>query len=341
MIVKIGIYLAERGLVPDFILDYFIEKISMSRILSVDINDQKYKVIESLKSGDIAEMTTEANDQHYEVPPDFFKIVLGKHLKYSCSYFESASHSLDDAEEKMLEKYIKRAEIKDDQDILDLGCGWGSFSLFAAKKFPNSNFTAVSNSKDQIKFINEQAALRGLTNLKACQQNINEMHFKKTFDRIISIEMFEHMRNYQALLAKVSNFLKSNGYLFVHIFCHQKACYLYEAKNESDWMTKNFFEGGIMPSEDIFNYFDQHLSVKRSWKVNGVNYGITSKKWLDNHDTNKSEIIAMFDKHYGNGRIWFYRWRIFFLTCARFFSINKGNDWFVSHYLFEKVQMRQ
>ena len=141
--------------------------------------------------------------------------------------------------------------------------------------------------------------------------------------------------------AKVSNFLKSDGYLFVHIFCHQKACYLYEAKNESDWMTKNFFEGGIMPSEDIFNYFDQHLSVKRSWKVNGVNYGITSKKWLDNHDTNKSEIIAMFYKHYGNGRIWFYRWRIFFLTCARFFSINKGNDWFVSHYLFEKVEMRQ
>jgi cyclopropane-fatty-acyl-phospholipid synthase len=168
------------------------------------------------------------------------------------------------------------------------------------------------------------------------QKNINEMHFNETFDKVISIEMFEHMRNYESLLSKVSNFLKPNGQLFVHIFCHRFACYLYEAKNESDWMTKNFFEGGIMPSEDIFSNFENDLKVVRSWKVNGTHYGLTSQKWLEKHDKNKSKIIPLFNQHYGDGKIWFFRWRLFFLTCAKFFSINKGNDWYVTHYLLRK-----
>ena len=335
--IKLGIYLAEKGLIPDFILNFFIQKISLGRVNSATTENEKLTVINQLKSGPIAEKTSDANDQHYEVPPEFFQLVLGKHMKYSCSHFDSELDDLDHAEEAMLQLYLDRAGIDVNQKILDLGCGWGSFSLYAAAKFPTSKFTAVSNSKDQINFINAEAQKRGLKNLIAMQKNINEMHFNETFDKVISIEMFEHMRNYESLLSKVSNFLRPNGELFVHIFCHRFACYLYEAKNESDWMTKNFFEGGIMPSEDIFSNFENDLKVVRSWKVNGTHYGLTSKKWLEKHDKNKSKIISMFNQHYGNGKIWFFRWRMFFLTCAKFFSINKGNDWYVTHYLLRKL----
>ena len=335
--IKLGIYLAEKGLIPDFILNFFIQKISLGRVNSGTTENEKLTVINQLKSGPIAEKTSDANDQHYEVPPEFFQLVLGKHMKYSCSHFDSELDDLNHAEEAMLQLYLDRADIAGNQKILDLGCGWGSFSLYAAAKFPTSKFTAVSNSKDQINFINAEAQKRGLKNLIAMQKNINEMHFNETFDKVISIEMFEHMRNYESLLSKVSNFLKPSGELFVHIFCHRFACYLYEAKNESDWMTKNFFEGGIMPSEDIFSNFENDLKVVRSWKVNGTHYGLTSKKWLEKHDKNKSKIISMFNQHYGNGKIWFFRWRMFFLTCAKFFSINKGNDWYVTHYLLRKL----
>ena len=334
--IKFGIYLAERGLIPDFILSFFIKKISLARVSSSSIEKEKQMVINELKSGPIAEKTSDANDQHYEVPPAFFELVLGKYMKYSCSQFDSKSDDLDQAEQNMLQLYLDRAGIQANQNILDLGCGWGSFSLYAAAKFPTSKFTAVSNSKDQINFINEEAAKRGLKNLTALQKNINEMHFNETFDRVISVEMFEHMRNYESLLSKVSNFLKPNGELFVHIFCHRFACYLYEAKNDSDWMTKNFFEGGIMPSEDIFSNFENDLKVVRTWKVNGTHYGLTSQKWLENHDENKSKIIKLFNQHYEDGKIWFFRWRMFFLTCAKFFSVNQGNDWYVTHYLLKK-----
>ena len=334
--IKLGIYLAERGLIPDFILNFFIQKISLGRVNSATNENEKLTVINQLKSGPIAEKTSDANDQHYEVPPEFFQLVLGRHMKYSCSHFDSELDDLNHAEESMLQLYLDRAGIQGNQKILDLGCGWGSFSLFAAAKFPTSKFTAVSNSRDQINFINAEAKKRGLKNLIAMQKNINEMSFNETFDKVISIEMFEHMRNYESLLSKVSNFLKPNGELFVHIFCHRFACYLYEAKNESDWMTKNFFEGGIMPSEDIFSNFENDLKVVRSWKVNGTHYGLTSQKWLEKHDKNKSKIIPLFNQHYGDGKIWFFRWRMFFLTCAKFFSINKGNDWYVTHYLLRK-----
>jgi cyclopropane-fatty-acyl-phospholipid synthase len=334
--IKLGIYLAERGLIPDFILNFFIQKISLGRVNSATNENEKLTVINQLKSGPIAEKTSDANDQHYEVPPEFFQLVLGRHMKYSCSHFDSELDDLNHAEESMLQLYLDRAGIQGNQKILDLGCGWGSFSLFAAAKFPTSKFTAVSNSRDQINFINAEAKKRGLKNLIAMQKNINEMSFNETFDKVISIEMFEHMRNYESLLSKVSNFLKPNGELFVHIFCHRFACYLYEAKNESDWMTKNFFEGGIMPSEDIFSNFENDLKVVRSWKVNGTHYGLTSQKWLEKHDKNKSKIIPLFNQHYGDGKIWFFRWRLFFLTCAKFFSINKGNDWYVTHYLLRK-----
>ena len=262
--------------------------------------------------------------------------MLGNRLKYSCSLFDGQT-TLDEAEDKMLDLYIERANILDGQEILDLGCGWGSFSLYAAAKFPESNITSVSNSFDQINFINEEAEKRNLKNIKAIKMDVNKLHLDNHFDRIISIEMFEHLRNYKSILSSLSSLLKDNGKLFIHIFCNKEITYLYEVRHDLDWMTKYFFLGGIMPSKDIFSYFDEELIVTKEWDVKGDHYSKTSKGWLENHYKNKSEIIDIFKDHYSDPVVWFNRWRIFFLTCEVFFAMNKGKEYFVSHYLFEKT----
>ena len=333
---KLGLWLAEKGFIPDILLRVAIRKLSLTRLKDKSLLSEKSKIAASFKEGPIAEQTLEANEQHYEVPPSFFTKVLGKNLKYSCCFYETQKESLIEAEEKMLELYLSRAEICDGQNILDLGCGWGSFSLYAAKRFPNSVFTSISNSQDQINFINEEAKSRGLRNIKAFKVDINDLNLEDKFDRIVSIEMFEHMRNYEKLLSKVASMLVENGKLFVHIFCHKDFLYPYEISGEADWMTKFFFLGGIMPSKDIFNYFSDDMSVVKEWKVNGTHYSLTSRDWLSNHYKNKKEILTMFSKHYDEANLWFQRWRIFFLTVEEFFKINNGNEWFVNHYLLEK-----
>ena len=332
----LGIWLAERGWIPDFLLRIAVKSISKARIKNSKGFSEKLAVLNSLKDGPIAESTPSANKQHYEVPPAFFEKVLGSKLKYSCSLFNNNQKSLNDAETEMLETYIERAEIRSKQEILDLGCGWGSFSLYAAQKFPNSNFTAVSNSDDQINFIKSKAKKLGITNLLPLKQDMNQLNLKNNFDRIVSIEMFEHMRNYKNLLKRLSNLMVEDGKLFVHVFCHKQSAYLYEIKNERDWMTKYFFTGGIMPSKDIFNFFDEDLTVVNSWEINGKHYSQTSKAWLKNMDKDSKIIKEILNAHYDEKNIWFYRWRIFFLTCEEFFKINNGKEWFVSHYLFEK-----
>ena len=236
----------------------------------------------------------------------------------------------------MLKTYIERANIRSKQEILDLGCGWGSFSLYAAQKFSNSNFTAVSNSDEQINFIKSKIQELGLTNLLALKQDINQLNLNKKFDRIVSIEMFEHMRNYKNLLQRLSNLMTDDGLLFVHIFCHRQSAYFYEIKNQWDWMTKYFFTGGIMPSKDIFEFFDEDLTVAESWEINGKHYSKTSKSWLKNIDKNSKIVKQILNQHYDEKNIWFNRWRIFFLACEEFFKINDGKEWFVSHYLLEK-----
>ena len=289
-----------------------------------------------MRDGPIAELTPFANKQHYEVPPAFFEKVLGSKLKYSCSLFGDNQKSLNDAETEMLKTYIERANIRSKQEILDLGCGWGSFSLYAAQKFSNCNFTAVSNSDEQINFIKSKIQELGLTNLLALKQDINQLNLNKKFDRIVSIEMFEHMRNYKNLLQRLSNLMTDDGLLFVHIFCHRQSAYFYEIKNQWDWMTKYFFTGGIMPSKDIFEFFDEDLTVAESWEINGKHYSKTSKSWLKNIDKNSKIVKQILNQHYDEKNIWFNRWRIFFLACEEFFKINDGKEWFVSHYLLEK-----
>ena len=332
----LGIWLAERGWIPDFLLRIAVKFISKARIKKSNSFSEKLDVISSLRDGPIAELTPFANKQHYEVPPAFFEKVLGSKLKYSCSLFSDNQKSLNDAETEMLKTYIERANIRSKQEILDLGCGWGSFSLYAAQKFSNSNFTAVSNSDEQINFIKSKIQELGLTNLLALKQDINQLNLNKKFDRIVSIEMFEHMRNYKNLLQRLSNLMTDDGLLFVHIFCNRQSAYFYEIKNQWDWMTKYFFTGGIMPSKDIFEFFDEDLTVAESWEINGKHYSKTSKSWLKNIDKNSKIVKQILNQHYDEKNIWFNRWRIFFLACEEFFKINDGKEWFVSHYLLEK-----
>ena len=332
----LGIWLAERGWIPDFLLRIAVKFISKARIKKSSTFSEKLDVISSLRDGPIAELTPFANKQHYEVPPAFFEMVLGSKLKYSCSLFSDNQKSLNDAETEMLKTYIERANIRSKQEILDLGCGWGSFSLYAAQKFSNCNFTAVSNSDEQINFIKSKIQELGLTNLLALKQDINQLNLNKKFDRIVSIEMFEHMRNYKNLLQRLSNLMTDDGLLFVHIFCHRQSAYFYEIKNQWDWMTKYFFTGGIMPSKDIFEFFDEDLTVAESWEINGKHYSKTSKSWLKNIDKNSKIVKQILNQHYDEKNIWFNRWRIFFLACEEFFKINDGKEWFVSHYLLEK-----
>ena len=332
---KFLLSIAEVGLIPDVFIKTAVRFITKKRLNESGIHENKLNVIKSISEGGIAEKTDDANEQHYEVPPEFFKYALGKNLKYSCSFFDKTD-SLDEAEKSMLELYIERADIQEGHDILDLGCGWGSFSLYVAEKYPSVSITAVSNSKDQITFIQNEAKRRGLFNIMASKMDVNNLDLDNKFDRIVSIEMFEHLRNYKLILNSLNSLLKPDGRLFVHIFCHKELTYFYEIKNSYDWMTKYFFEGGIMPSQDIFKYFDDELEVINQWDVNGNHYAQTCKAWLNNHYKNKDKILDIFDKHYDKPKIWFNRWRIFFLSCEAFFAINNGREYFVSHYLLKK-----
>ena len=327
--------LAESGFIPDALIKIAARYISNKRISKSNIDYNKPEIISALSKGVVAEKTSDANKQHYEVPPEYFYHVLGTNLKYSCSLFDNVN-SLDEAETSMLELYIERANIKDGHEILDLGCGWGSFSLYIAKKYPNTNITSVSNSSDQITYIKNEAQKRGLPNIKAYRMDVNSLELNTQFDRINSIEMFEHLRNYKLILSSLNNLLKPDGRLFIHIFCHKKLTYFYEMKNNFDWMTKYFFQGGIMPSKDIFEYFDDELEIINQWDINGNHYSKTCKAWLNNHYINRKKILDVFQKHYDKPKIWFNRWRIFFLSCEAFFALNNGKEYFVSHYLLKK-----
>ncbi len=327
--------LAESGFIPDVLIKIAARYISNRRLNEKNDDDNKDKIISLLSRGAVAEKTYDANEQHYEVPPEFFNYVLGTNLKYSCSLFDDED-SLDDAEESMLKLYIDRADIKDGHEVLDLGCGWGSFSLYIAERYPDINVTSVSNSSDQIAYIKNEVHKRGLSNIKAFRMDVNNLELNKQFDRIVSIEMFEHLRNYKLILNSLNHALKSDGKLFIHIFCHKKLTYLYEVKNNLDWMTKYFFQGGIMPSKDIFQYFEGELEMINQWDINGNHYSKTCKAWLKNHYKNKKKILDIFDKHYDEPKIWFNRWRIFFLSCEAFFALNNGKEYFVAHYLFKK-----
>lgn len=295
--------------------------------------------IEELKRSPIAIKTAAANEQHYEVPTNFFKLVLGPRMKYSAGYWPREDTTFAESEEAMLALSSERAQLSDGQDVLELGCGWGSLTLWMAEKYPNSRITGVSNSSTQKAHIDAEAARRGFKNVRILTTDMNEFEAGDTsFDRVISVEMFEHMKNYQLLMAKVARWLRPSGKLFVHIFTHCEFAYHFEGKDPSDWITRYFFEGGTMPSDDLLLYFQDDLAIRGHWRVSGTHYQRTSEAWLEKMDANEAVITPILEATYGkeNTAKWRAYWRVFFLSCAELWGFKSGNEWLVSHYLFEK-----
>lgn len=333
--------LLSRGLIPDFLLRRGVRSQGKQRLLMMEKSNLVKEYNEFLKeasSGDIAIHTDDANNQHYEVDSEFFQYCLGKNLKYSSCYWNEDTSSLDEAEENMLDLYCKRAEVKDGIDILDIGCGWGSLSLFLANKYPRSNITGVSNSPSQKHFIDNEASKMNLKNLKIITSDINDFDSSKQFDRIISIEMFEHTKNSKKLLDSINGWLKPNGSFFMHVFAHKDNPYYFDRNQNNAWMAKYFFTGGMMPNHNLFRDLKSKLDYQKSWMLSGTHYEKTSNAWLDNMDLNRTKILELF-KVNSNNRIAkrkFHFWRLFFIACAEIFGYANGSEWCVSHHLFKK-----
>jgi cyclopropane-fatty-acyl-phospholipid synthase len=334
----------EFGLFPDFIVRYGIRLLLRKRLYQIHSFNCEYageiqaNMVSKMLNSPIAVNTNSANEQHYEVSDGFYQQILGDRYKYSCCFWESNNDCLDDAEIKALEITCRRANIQDGMKVLDLGCGWGSLSLWVAEHYPNCSVTSVSNSVSQHSFISKQAIDKKLNNIQVIVADMNDFDIDCQFDRIVSLEMFEHMKNYQKLYQKVSGWLLDEGLFFMHIFCHKSSPYEFIDKGPNDWMSRYFFTGGIMPSDDLPLFFQEDLVIQKRWRWNGEHYAKTSNAWLEAMDAKKKTLIPIIEDVYGvdDSKKWWQRWRIFFMSCAELFAFNNGQEWYVSHYLFRK-----
>ena len=330
--------LLEKNLLPDWLI-----RIGIRRLLSRRIRDEtavydRSRYVEDLRRRPIAENTADANAQHYEVPTAFYQACLGRRLKYSGCLYPQGQETLDQAEEHMLALYEERARLEDGQSVLELGCGWGSLSLYLAEKFPRSRITGVSNSRTQKEYIDGEARKRGFTNLRILTADMNEFDIAPgQFDRVVSVEMFEHMKSYERLLKQVSRWLKPGGFLFVHIFTHHRLSYHFVARDHTDWMSRYFFTGGQMPAHDLLAAFQDDLTLRQDWKVNGRHYQQTAEHWLQAMDRNREKILPLFAETYSQDAVtkWWVYWRVFYMACAELWGYRQGEEWLVSHYLFE------
>ena len=345
-VTKLAINWSERGLVPDYAIRAGIRRLLDQRLKDIHVDDcedamaMEERFIRHMNEAPVALVPELANAQHYEVPAAFFAHALGAHRKYSSCFWAQETKTLDEAERLALSLTCERAQLEDGQNILELGCGWGSLTLWMAAHYPKSKITAVSNSNSQREYILAEAARRGLNNLCVITSDMNEFKPEGRFDRIVSVEMFEHMRNYQLLFARIHHWLVPRGKFFMHIFCHRSTPYAFEVVGEDDWMSQHFFSGGIMPSDDLPLRFQEKIKLVHHWRWDGTHYEKTANAWLQNMDEKSSQITPILIETYGaeKAEIWRQRWRIFFMSCAELFGYRDGQEWWVSHYLFERPE---
>lgn len=339
------IELCERGVIPDPLTRYGIRQLCKKRLQEESRErlgeaDHRFRdLLNQLRESPIAIETEAANEQHYEVPTAFFQLCLGKRLKYSSCYYPRGDETLDQAEEAMLTLYGERAELADGQRILELGCGWGSLTLWMAEHYPNARITAVSNSATQREHILAVCAARGFGNVDVITCDVNRLELPSAeFDRVVSVEMFEHMRNYQHLLSRIAGWMKPGAKMFVHIFCHRYLMYPFETEGEDNWMGRYFFTGGLMPSADTLLHFQDDLKLEQRWLLPGTHYEKTANHWLALQDANKAQVLEVLSQAYGKEQAarWSQRWRMFWMACAELFGYDDGNEWLVAHYRFTR-----
>lgn len=334
-----GIELAERGWLPDRVVRLGIRRMLTGKLAQLQRTDfagelsEKECFIRGLARAPIALVPELANAQHYEVPARFFELALGRHLKYSSAIWPDGVEDLDRAEARMLALSCERAGIENGMTILDLGCGWGSLSAWIAREYPDCRVLAVSNSKPQREHLLGRLQAAGLANVEVVTRDMNGFDPGRRFDRIVSVEMFEHMRNWPALLGRMAGWLEEDGRAFLHVFCHRDHAYPFEHEGAGNWMGRHFFTGGLMPSEDMILRCSADLSVEERWRVSGIHYHRTCEAWLENLDRNADEALALLSDVHGvdEGAVWLQRWRIFFLACSELFAFRGGREWFVSH----------
>ncbi|WP_322080985.1 cyclopropane-fatty-acyl-phospholipid synthase family protein [Burkholderia sp. BCC1972] len=340
----------ERGWLPDALIRAGMRALLRQRLRDEHLLDGERRaaaferLVHELGASPIAIETQAANTQHYEVPGAFFEAHLGPRMKYSCAHYPRGDETLAQAEDAMLSLYAERAGLADGQRILDLGCGWGSLSLWLAERYPHAQIVGLSNARGQRDFIEQSAARRGLTNLRIVTANVVDFDFAPgaaEFDRVLSIEMFEHMKNYGQLLAKIARWMRDDGKLFVHIFAHKLIAYQFSVRDDTDWMSRHFFTGGTMPSADLLLRFQDDLRIDRQWWLDGTHYACTANHWLASLDAARSRIMPIAETVYGpDARLWFQRWRMFYMAVAELFGYAGGQEWGVAHYLFDKRPVR-